>query len=70
MKKTAVWMSDDAPVENLSPQEALLLSSLRNYDVLLTILTVLDKDAAQRLYEAHEEGQLVGPELFYLPPQP
>lgn len=43
---------------------ALLIQSMRNYDLLIHLLALKDKEGADKLYDLHEKFGLYGPMPF------
>jgi hypothetical protein len=57
-------MTDQVEYNPFSPEEApgvQLIVQMRLYDVLLGILTVLDKGMAESIITAHAEGKILAP---------
>lgn len=48
-------------VEQMTTEEAQLITSMRIYDVLLGMYTEMSPEKAEVLMDIHAEGRLVGP---------
>lgn len=46
---------------NLQVNEAILIQLMRNYDVLMAVLTKTDRGTADALLEVHKSGRTLGP---------
>lgn len=54
--------TDKPSIEELL--SALLIQSIRNYDVLIHLLALKDKEGADGIYDLHKEFKLYGPMPF------
>jgi hypothetical protein len=54
----------DRQEQLMASQEALLVVSLRTYDLLLALLRATDSDAAAALVDMHKKGGFAGPQPY------
>jgi hypothetical protein len=53
---------DEATMEEIALAQLTLL--MRNYDLMMALLNHFDKDTADAIYEAHENGQTFNPAIW------
>lgn len=63
------WNNDSVDTAPVGPTERDLLSALitlemRNYDLLLALVSAANPERADEIYNAHERGEHFNPEIF------
>lgn len=60
-------LEDDSPFDPENAAGLSLIVQMRLYDVLMAVLNKIDPETADRIYDAHEKGQIISSLPAYIP---